>query len=89
MKYRLISDENLEALDLEVDSYKELIWYVSQEKIEEIYSEGSTENISKEELEEFTEYFKAFIKVTPEEVNALEKVFVSIVKKAKNMYVNK
>ncbi len=89
MAYRLISEEELEKLGLEADEYMEPVWYFTEEKARKIYSECVFDDLTEEELGNFTEYLKAFIKVSPEEVSVLDEHLVELIKNVKNMYESK
>lgn len=89
MTYRLISDEELERLGLDPDEYREPIWYFTEEKAQKIYTASLPDEISAEELEEFTEYLKAFIKVSPEELSVLDDYLTALIGKVEEMYKDK
>ncbi len=89
MEYRLVSDEELERLGLDPDEYREPIWYFTEEKAQKIYTDSLPNEISQEELETFTEYLKAFIKVSPEELSVLDEYLTALIGKVKEMYKDK
>ncbi len=89
MTYRLISDEELERLGLDPDNYSEPIWYFTEEKVQKVYIASLPDEVSAEELEDFTDYLKAFIKVSPEELSVLDDYLTALIGKVEEMYKDK
>ncbi len=89
MTYRLISEEDLEKLGLEPDNYIEPIWYFTEEKALKIYTNSISRELTQEEVEDFTDYLKAFIKVSPEELMVLDDYMAALIEKIKEMYKDK